>query len=61
MEWRIRESSHGGFVAEYGIAHAGGVLAPSGIGCTMPSFIVYESAGSDTRRHAEAYIKRRMK
>ena len=36
MEWRIRESSHGGFVAERGMKHEGGVLAPSDIGCTMP-------------------------
>ena len=61
MEWRIRESGHGGFVAEYGASHAGGVLAPSGIGCTMPAFIVYESARFDTRRQAEAYIKRMAK
>lgn len=61
MEWRIRESSHGWFVAERGIAHEGGVLAPTGIGCTMPAFIVYESARFDTRRQAEAYIKRRAK
>ena len=27
MEWRIRESSHGGFVAERGMKHEGGVLA----------------------------------
>lgn len=50
MEWRIRESSHGGFVAERGMKHEGGVLAPSGIGCTMPVFIVYESSHFDTRR-----------
>ena len=61
MEWRIRESSHGGFVAERGMEHEGGVLAPSGIGCTMPAFIAYESSHFDTRRQAEAYIKRRTR
>ena len=61
MEWRIRESSHGGFVAERGVKHEGGVLAPSGIGYTMPVFIVYESSHFDTRRQAEAYIRRRTK
>ena len=61
MEWRIRESSHGGFVAERGMKHEGGVSAPSGIGCTMPAFIVYESSHFDTRCQAEAYIKRRKR
>lgn len=59
MEWRIRKNGHGGFVAEYGASHAGGCLSPAGIGCTMPSFIVYESARFDTLRQAEAYIRRR--
>lgn len=38
MEWRIRESSHGGFVAERGMKNEGGVLAPSGIDCTGQRF-----------------------
>lgn len=61
MERRIRESSHGGFVAERGMKHEGGVLSPSGIGCTIPAFIVYESFHFDTRRQADAYIRRRTK
>lgn len=56
-EWRVRESSHGGFFAEYGIPHAGGSLAPSGIGYTMPAFIVYRASRFDTRKQAERYIK----
>lgn len=44
-----------------GMKHEGGVLAPSGIGCTMPVFIVYESSHFDTCRQAEAYIRRRTK
>lgn len=59
MEWRIRESGHGGFVAELGMPHDGGVLAPSGVGVTMPAFIVYEMMRFETRRKAEAYVRRR--
>lgn len=59
MEWRIRESGHGGFEAEKGIAHEGGVLAPSGVGVTIPAFIIYESAHFDTRKQAERYIKKK--
>ena len=59
MVWRVRESSNGGFVAEYGSEHGGGVLAPSGVGVTMPAFIVYEMIRFESRRRAEAYIKRR--
>ena len=58
LKWRIRESSHGGFVAEYGAEHRGGVPGPSGIGYTMPAFIVYRSSRFDTRREAEHYIKK---
>lgn len=59
MEWRIRKSSHGGFVAEKGIPHAGGERIPVILGYTMPAFIVYESASFDTEKQARAYIKRR--
>ncbi len=59
MEWRIRESGHGGYVAERGIWHEGGVVAPTGIGCTLPAFIVYESAWFDRLKAAERYIARR--
>lgn len=58
MEWRIRKSGHGGFVAEKGIPHKGGELSPHGLGYTMPAFIVYESANFDTRKQAENYISR---
>lgn len=61
MEWRIRDCSHGGAVAELGLQHNGGVLAPSGVGVTMPAFIVYESMWFETRRKAEAYVRKRKK
>ena len=61
MEWRIRDSSHGGAVAELGLQHDGGALAPSGVGVTMPAFIVYESMRFETRRKAEAYVRNRTK
>lgn len=56
MEWRIRPCSHGGFVAEYGSKHNGGILSPSGIGFTMPGFIVYRSVHFNTKKQAERYI-----
>lgn len=59
MEWRIRENSRGGYVAERGIRQAGGVLAPSGMGVTMPAFITYEEASFATRKEAERYILRK--
>lgn len=61
MEWRIRESGHGGYVAECGIQHSGGVHIPGIIGVTMPAFIVYDSARFDTKKQAQAYIRRRQK
>lgn len=57
MEWRIRESSHGGCVAEYGIKHEGGASVGL-VGYTMPAFIVYWMSCFDTRRQAEAYIRK---
>lgn len=59
MEWRIRKSSRGGFVAEKGIPHKGSEKIPGILGFTMPAFIVYESANFDTEKRARAYIKRR--
>lgn len=59
MEWRIRESGHGGYMAERGIQHAGGVPAPSGMGFTMPAFIVYEAAHFDSQKAAQQYVQRR--
>lgn len=56
MEWRIRESSHGGYVAEHGIAHQGGTRVGF-VGCTMPAFIVCESSSFPTLRQAERYVK----
>jgi len=61
MEWRIRESSRGDFVAEYGGEVKSGTPSPTGIGFLMPAFIVYEAARFDTKRQAESYIKRRTK
>ena len=60
MEYRIRECGYGGFTVEKGIAHKGGERIPGMLGTTMPAFIVYESAHFDTKRQAEAYIRRRQ-
>lgn len=57
MEWRIRESGHGGVIAEYGISHAGGVEIENRPGTTMPAFIAYYMSRFDTRKQAERYIK----
>lgn len=61
MEYRIRKSSHGGFVVDKGIEHKGGERVPGMLGATMPAFIVYESAHFDTERQAKAYIRRMEK
>jgi len=58
MEWRIRTSSHGGFVAEYGAQVRSGIMAGFKPGCFMPAFIVYESACFDTEAQARRYIAR---
>lgn len=57
MEWRIRESGHGGYMAEKGIQTEPGTLAQSGIGYIMPAFIVYESAHFDTYKQALKYVE----
>lgn len=59
MVWRIRKTSHGDYVSEYGIKHAGGYEVGYKPGCTMPAFIVYESSRFDTLKEAEDYIKRK--
>ena len=56
MEWRIRPHSRGGYAAERGCYHSGGVSVTS-VGVTMPAFIVYESAHFDTERQAKRFIK----
>lgn len=56
MIWRIRKTSRGDFVAEYGAQHSGGVLGPCGIGYTMPAFIVYKAARFDSEEQAKKYI-----
>jgi hypothetical protein len=61
MEWRIRESGHGGYVAEIGLSHKGGASIPGMLGYTMPAFIVYESAHFDTHRQAEKYVRSKQK
>lgn len=61
MEWRIRETSRGDFMAEYGGYTDGSVLAPSGIGYIMPAFIVYKAARFDTKKEAKRYIDREQK
>lgn len=57
MEWRIRESSRGGFVVEYGAKIKSGIEAGYKPGYFMPAFIVYKSAHFDTEKEAERYIK----
>lgn len=59
MEWRIRESGHGGVEAEKGITHDGGEQIPGILGHTMPAFIVYESAHFETKKQAQKYIARK--
>ena len=59
LQCRIRESSHGGVDAEYGADHQGGCHIPGILGATMPAFIVYESCHFDTRRQAEAFVRRK--
>ncbi|MFR8548941.1 MAG: hypothetical protein ACLVEV_10020 [Lachnospiraceae bacterium] len=59
MEWRIRESGNGRFVAEKGIFHTGGESFPGIIGVTMLAFILYESATFETEKEAKNYIKRK--
>ena len=56
MEWRIRESSHGGFVASYGLPHVGGVSFENRPGVTMPAFIEYRSIRFETLKQAERYV-----
>lgn len=57
MEWVIRESGHGGYVAEYGARHAGGVHVGQR-GSTMPAFIVYYSSHFDTEKQAKDWIRK---
>lgn len=56
MEWRIRESGHGGYEAEKGAYHQEGAAIPGILGYTMPAFIIYESAHFDTYKQAERYV-----
>lgn len=58
FEWRIRKSSHGGFVAEYGGPVQSGIEAGFKPGFFMPAFIVYGSAHFDTEKEAKCYISR---
>lgn len=58
MYWRVREYSRGGCVAEYGGEIESGTASPTGIGFLMPAFVVSKSIRFDTRRQAEAYIRK---
>lgn len=58
MKWRIRERSYGGYVVERGLDHKGGAPSVSGIGYSLPAFIVYESISFDTLAQAERYLKK---
>lgn len=57
MEWRVRERSYGGWVAEKGI-NVESQPNPNGIGYVMPAFIVYEMHTFDTEKQALNYIKK---
>ena len=59
METRIIESSHGGYVVQKGIQHEGGVEVGYMPGCTMRTFIVYESAHYDTLEEAKKAASRK--
>lgn len=56
MEWRIRERSYGGWVAEKGVK-VESQPNPCGAGYIMPAFIVYEMHTFDTEKQALNYIK----
>ena len=56
MEWRIRKTSRGDYVAEYG-AVVENQPYPFGIGHIMSCFYVYVYSKFDTVREAEQYIK----
>lgn len=58
MEWVIRDSSHGGVVADYGVRHHGEVEVGYKPGVTLPAFITYFSKRFDNRRQAENYINK---
>lgn len=58
MSWRIRACGDGRFAAEYGAEHKGGESAASGVGVTMPAFLVYRMARFETRKQAERFVKR---
>lgn len=52
MEKRIRESSHGGYIVEFGKAIEE-QPNPCGIGYIMPGFMVYKSIRCDSLKKAE--------
>lgn len=56
LEKRIRKSSLGDYVAEWGIAHEESIPNPNGIGFIMPGFFVYRSSHYDTLEEAEKAI-----
>ena len=57
MEWRIRESSHGGWVVEKGM-EIKSVEVEYKPGYYMPGFMVYEMSRFDTRKQAETFVKK---
>lgn len=59
MEYKIIESSRGGYTVQAGLTHKGGAMNPTGCpGVTMPAFIVYESCHCDSHREASAAVER---
>ena len=57
MEWRVRERSYGGWVAEKGVK-VESQPNPNGPGYIMPAFIVYEMHSFNTEKQALKYIEK---
>ena len=57
LDWRIRESGHGGFIAQGGRAFTD----EDPYGRKFERYIAFETARFDTRKEAERYIARRRR
>ena len=60
MEWRTRQSRHGGWLAEKGIK-VEAQPNPFGPGYLMPAFIVYEMHPFATQKQAEKFVSKMEK
>lgn len=58
--WKIIKNEIG-YQVHKGLEHEGGVLAPNGVGFTMPAFIDYEINTFDTYKKAMSYIRKNSK